>query len=719
MSGYAKRLHGKDRLHRIVRIRTLTLGSLGGVTALFILAGFAAQGASLKPLFVPLAGAIEIGLLMAVVATALAAYFRHLEITHAAGDSHRFLLAREGMVRAGWAAGVAFGIGVLLFLPTGAQVAGDLLSDAPLSVPVPGFETRFMNFTSPDTLGLSFVRQIVVTGQPSSTGNVLVTVTRDGQGVASGWVNGSGDRFVASPIPEAAPRFASWSIAMENTLGGRAEVAVGLQKGAMPGLFTVVPFLLILLGGVNVAWRFVARPIRDRTKAAAVFAGGVETKASQDERFYVEYATTAARARTQEEARPSHPAKASVVQTPAIVAAPSRPPEPAPRPTEVAKVPAKPATPRPKVDTPDALVGRAEALAGGGQLEAALASYDEALRMKPAHVPALLGRAAGLERLGKKAESIDAYRRVLVADRRNDKALAALGSLLMGERRWREALEAVDETLRLRAHDGTALERKGDILTNLGRRTEALGAYNEAYDLDPSDDGLAQKIEEARVDVPGLLSRALIASASGKYAQALRLFDDILEIDPSNVNALIGKAVAYRRSGQSMRAINCLDLVLSIQPNNVAALLNRGHILQAEGDLDGALEAFDTLVSLSSLDDEAWAAQGDVLAKMGRDDDALRAYAEALKLNPGDELIHAKVRELEESRAMTADVLQEISKVKGIGPSRAKALSDAGFKTAEHFEFATVEELTRVKGITPKIAEDLIDHFQRIAPAVR
>src|SRR3972149_4956204 len=74
MSGYAKRLHGKDRLHRIVRIRTLTLGSLGGVTALFILAGFAAQGASLKPLFLPLAGAIEIGLLMAVVAAALAAY---------------------------------------------------------------------------------------------------------------------------------------------------------------------------------------------------------------------------------------------------------------------------------------------------------------------------------------------------------------------------------------------------------------------------------------------------------------------------------------------------------------------------------------------------------------------------------------------------------------------------------------------------------------------
>src|SRR5439155_4866358 len=117
---------------------------------------------------------------------------------------------------------------------------------------------------------------------------------------------------------------------------------------------------------------------------------------------------------------------------------------------------------------------------------------------------------------------------------------------------------------------------KGDALTNLGRRPEALAAYEAAAAIDPKDDNLRQKIEEVRVDVPGLLSRALIASASGNYPQALNLFDDILEVEPSNVNALIGKAVAYRRSGKPQEAVNCLDLVLGVQPNNASALLNRG-----------------------------------------------------------------------------------------------------------------------------------------------
>ena len=72
----------------------------------------------------------------------------------------------------------------------------------------------------------------------------------------------------------------------------------------------------------------------------------------------------------------------------------------------------------------------------------------------------------------------------------------------------------------------------------------------------------------------------------------------------------------------------------------------------------------------------------------------------------------AKIRELEESRSVHADVLRELYKVKGIGPARAKALVDAGFKTAEDFHHATAEQLLAVKGITKRIAEDLVKHFK-------
>ncbi|MGQ0797447.1 MAG: hypothetical protein ACT4OI_06270, partial [Methanobacteriota archaeon] len=315
MSGYAqKRLQGKDRLVRIQRIRRLALAALAGVAALLVVAGFLGQSASVKPLFLPLPGALESGLLMALVATGLAGYFRRLEIVHAASDSQRFLLAREGMGRAGWAASLTLTVGVMLLLPVSAAVSGDLLTEPPLPVVVPGLGTQWVNFTNPDAFGLGYVRQITVAGQPSSVGNVRVTVVRDAVTVATGWVNDSG-RLVLPFDETTASRYASWSIALENTVGGRADLAVVVVRAPMPGLFRVVPFLLLLLGAANVGWWLLVRPIRERTRSAAVYAGGVETRAAQDERFYIEYATSAQA--TPDSLGPAPPTRADARPTPA------------------------------------------------------------------------------------------------------------------------------------------------------------------------------------------------------------------------------------------------------------------------------------------------------------------------------------------------------------------------------------------------------------------
>jgi len=710
MPGYTQRLQGKDRLRRIHRIRTFSLLALVGVGAVLILGGFFAEGASLKPLFLPLPEALATGLIIAVGATCLDLYFRHLELKYAAGDSQRFLLAKESMGRSGWLSWVALAFAVILLIPSAAQLSGDLVTEPPMPFTVAGRTTTVVNFSSPDPMGVSFVGRILLTGQPSSLGDVRVTLARAGMPVTVGWVNRT-QRLVLNLDPDQAALYAAWSLSLENTANGAASLAVVLEKEMIPVLFTFVPFLLILLGAANVGWWIRARPIRERTRSASVYAGGVETAATQDERFYVEYAKNPAKDEIPIEvpavprkgptpsAQPAQPVPAAVAPAAPVAAAKVEPPKPSEKPT------------RPKADTPESLVSKGKALLAAGQPEAALAAFDEALRLNGSHVYALLGRAGCLERLGKSQDAIASYRKVLTADRKNEQALRTLAGLLISDHRWREALEVVDESLRSRPHDAATLDLRGDVLTNLGRRPEALGAYEAALALDPADENLRQKIEEVRVDVPGLLSRALIASASGNYTQALRLFDDILEVEPGNVNALIGKAVAYRRSGKALGAINCLDLVLGIQPGNVAALLNRGRILESEGDLEGALEAFDSLVSLSSLDDEAWAAQGDVLSKMGRDDDALRAYAEALKLNPGDELIQAKVREFEEARATGTGVLGELMEVKGIGEARAQALIDAGYRRSEDLAFASVEELMKVRGITKKIAQDLVSHF--------
>ena len=710
MSGYYDRLQGTDRLLRIRRLRKALFAAIVALSVLLVVARMGSQGASIKPLFLPVNGIIEIALIMGFVTAIVGLFLRNLEIRHAQRDGQRYLMAKSSMARAIRTAGFAIGLAVVLLLAVTPSLTASLFSDAQQVVPLASRAREVVTFTSPDPLGFSFVTHAAVV---VTQGHARVTLLRNNVTLATADLNATqGDTLDVEP--RMWEGYASWSLVFQNELASDTYLTFVLEKGVVPTLFSTVPFLLFLYGGTQVAWWIVLRPIRDRTKAGSL---SVATDVDESERVYddtVQSPNPDTNPGPQPAADPDI-FNIAAASTPAVeVEAPPPPVRtrvPAPPPRVETPKPA----PRPVVRQPEtaaSLATKAGALVATGTYDAALAVYEEALRLDPGHAFSLDGRASCLVRLNRKGEAIEAYKRILTKDAKNLAALRALVRLYSDERRWRECLEAVGELLRLRPNESSALEMKGDALTNLGRRPEALAAYEAAAAIDPKDDNLRQKIEEVRVDVPGLLSRALIASASGNYPQALNLFDDILEVEPSNVNALIGKAVAYRRSGKPQEAVNCLDLVLGVQPNNASALLNRGNILLAEGDLENALDAFDHLTQLYPNDEEAWAAQGDVLVKMGRDDDALRAYTEALQRSPGDEGIQRRILELEAAKTAQPDIFEDLVGIKGIGKTRAKALIDAGFQTAEDFAKASLKDLMVVKGITRKIAEDLTEHFR-------
>jgi tetratricopeptide (TPR) repeat protein len=716
MSGYVNRIQGTDRLPRIRRTRNVAFAGIATLTVFLIFARLGSEGASLKPFFLPVDGIIEVCLIMGLFLATLGLYLRNLEISHAPRDSQRYLMAKSSMARAMRTAGFAIGLAVVLLLAVTPSLAASLVSDPPQVVQVPANGREVVSWTSPDPLGVTFVTHAIVF---VTYGRADVTLLRNSVPVANVTLDiGQRDRMTVEPTMWASS--ARWALVFQNNVASVTYLTFILEKGVVPTLFSTVPFLLFLYGGTQIAWWIVLRPVRDRTKSASL-----ATMAGLDESERV-YDGTGPEGDPAQTPDPDPEPDPDIFDIPTGLSKPLAEPSPPPRaeplypprptaPAPVVRAP-EPRPPPPPVvrqpETPASLAAKAEKLAAALAYEPALAAYEEALRLDPGHLASLQGRAWCLVRLNRKEQALAAYRRVLGRDDKNLTALRAIIRLHADERRWRECLEAVGELLRVRPDEASAIEYKGDALTNLGRRPEALAAYEEAASLDPENENLRQKIEEVRVDVPGLLSRALIASASGNYPQALGLFDDVLEVEPSNVNALIGKAVAYRRSGKPQEALNCLDLVLGVQPNNASAMLNRGNILQELGELEPALDAYDRLTQLYPNDEEAWAAQGDVFVKMGRDDDALGAYTEALKLSPGDEGIQRHILELEAVKAAPSGLFEELCRIKGIGKLRAKALIDAGFKTAEDFANANPKDLVAIRGITRKVADDLRDHFR-------
>src|SRR5881628_3027465 len=671
MSGYHDRLQGTDRLLRIRRIRKAVFAGLLALTIVLIFARLEGEGASLKPLFLPVNGILEVALIMGLTTSIVGLFLRNLEIRNALRDNQRFLMAKSSMTRAFRTAAFAIGLAVALLLAITPSLAATLLSDPPQVVSLPPSASEVVTFTSPDPLGLTFVTYAAV---GVTSGSVSVMVKRDNVTVAAPQTLTSTQRAVLDIEPSMWADHATWSLVFRNTQNASTFLTFVLQKGIVPTLFSTVPFLVFLYGAVQIGWWVVLRPIRERTKVTSLRSAA---EIDSGERLYDPSALARADEMTSSFVEPPPPSPS----------APPPPPRPAPAMRTPKTEPPRPAlrTPAREPETADSLVRKAEALVATGTYDAALTVFEEALRLDPACVPALRGRATCEERLNRRSEAVETHRRILANDRRNVDSLRAIARLQMADRRWRECLEAVEDLLRVRPNDAAALEMKGDALSNLGRRPEALAAYEAAAAVDPTDENLRQKIEEVRVDVPGLLSRALIASASGNYPQALGLFDEILEVEPSNVNALIGKAVAYRRRRNLQEALNCLDLVLGVQPGNASALLNRGNILLEQGDAEAALESFERLTQLYPNDEEAWTAQGDVLLKIGRDDDARRAFTEALRLSPGDEGIQRRLLELKAAKVDGSEILRELIEVKGVGRARAKALIDAGFKDPEDF----------------------------------
>jgi tetratricopeptide (TPR) repeat protein len=711
MSAYHDRLQGTDRLLRIRRIRKAVFAGLLALTIVLIFARLEGEGASLKPFFLPVNGILEVALIMGLTASIVGLFLRNLEIRNVLRDNQRFLMAKSSMTRAMRTAAFAIGLAIALLLAITPSLAATLFSDPPQVVSLQPNGREAVNFTSPDPLGVTFVTYATIR---VSNGSASVIVKRDNRTVATNVVT-SAQPLVLEIEPSMWAEYASWSLVLWNTQNASIYLTFVLQKGIIPTLFSTVPFLVFLYGAAQVGWWVVLRPIRERTKVTSLRSAA---EIDSGERVYDPTAPIL----DAPPLGPSEPMMSSFVDPPPP--SPSPPPPP-PVPAPAMRAP-KPEAPKPaprapvrEPETADSLVQKARALVATGAYEAALTGFQEALRLAPGYIPALQGKAICHERLNQRADALETYRRVLAKDPRNIDSLRAIARLHMEDRRWRDCLEAVENLLRVRPNEAAALEMKGDALANLGRRPEALAAYEAAAAVDPSDENLRQKIEEVRVDVPGLLSRALIASASGNYLKALSLFDDILEVEPSNVNALIGKAVAYRRSGKPQEALNCLDLVLGVQPGNASALLNRGNILLAQGDAEAALESFDRLTQLYPNDEEAWAGQGEVLLRMGRDDDAQRAFAEALRLSPGDDGIQRRILELEAAKVDGSDILRELIEVKGIGRVRAKALIDAGFKGPEDFAKATPKSLMAVKGVTRKVAEELLEHFRETMAEVR
>ena len=156
-----------------------------------------------------------------------------------------------------------------------------------------------------------------------------------------------------------------------------------------------------------------------------------------------------------------------------------------------------------------------------------------------------------------------------------------------------------------------------------GRLAEALASYDEVLAIKPQF-------------ADALNNRANTLKALRRLEEALADYDNALKVRPDFVEAFNNRGNALAEIERYDEALASYDRALAIRPDYAMALNNRGSAFKALKRFDEAVISYDKALAIKPDFVEALKNRGNVLRELTRFEEALAAYDRVLALRPGD-----------------------------------------------------------------------------------
>ena len=135
-------------------------------------------------------------------------------------------------------------------------------------------------------------------------------------------------------------------------------------------------------------------------------------------------------------------------------------------------------------------------------------------------------------------------------------------------------------------------------------------------------------------EVTSLFAEGFALHQAGQLADAGRIYNQILAIQPDHFDSLHLLGVILHQRGNHAAAVHQIDSALKINPNNSSALNTRGIALKELKRFEEALASYDRALALRPDYAEAFSNRGNVLKELKRFEDALASYDRALAVRP-------------------------------------------------------------------------------------
>ena len=256
-----------------------------------------------------------------------------------------------------------------------------------------------------------------------------------------------------------------------------------------------------------------------------------------------------------------------------------------------------------------------------GQVDAAIKSYRQAVKLSPNYSSALLNLGKLLAETGQFTEAAAHCQEALRIRPNLVEAHFNLGAALAGLGRIDEAVAQYKEALRIRPNFAEAHFNLAAVLANRGQVDEAIAHYQKVLEIKPDH---AEAHNNLGLDLAGL----------GQGDEAVAHYRKALEIKPDYANPHNNLGLALAGRGQVDDAVAHYRKALEIKPDFAEAHFNLANALAGRGQVDDAIAHFQNALKIKPNYAQAHLNLGVAFAGRGRGDEAVAHYKEALVIKP-------------------------------------------------------------------------------------
>jgi tetratricopeptide (TPR) repeat protein len=271
----------------------------------------------------------------------------------------------------------------------------------------------------------------------------------------------------------------------------------------------------------------------------------------------------------------------------------------------------------------------AEAFYTQGQLDEAIAAYEQAVTIKPDNTAARIRLVHLLVMRERTAEALNQAQQALLLEPSNPQALAALCQASDGEGQYADAFDACECAIELGPDYAEAYAYLAKVYVDTGDWIPARQYAQQAVDMNYQS-------------MDAHYNQGYVLEAQGRYRQAVEAYENAIVLQPKLAPLYISAGQNHRVLGQFPEAIDRFEKAIRIDPANPAGYDQLGWTYYTSGQYSRAIDTLEEATLIDPNYTTAWGHLGIVYYVLQQYEEVIPALQQAISLAEKDYLHRAR-----------------------------------------------------------------------------